>query len=347
MDLPLVELAQLRLDQLRLRLLPPDVGDGATQLHAAASVNADTLALQLLRTGADVHAADAWRMTPLHEASGTEVTHILLAHGARIDTRADGGITPLHAAAIRGCALVVRALLNCGADAAARTDDGLTVLHLAADAGSADTVELLLGMGSAASARAPGLTPLHCAARGGCVHAVTALLRAGASVNERTGCGKTPLHFAGRAKSGGAACAAALLAASSCDDAVHAHDAQGWTALHAAAACDARDMVSVLLAVGADAGARTHGGMVPRDLAKQRATRRLLHGYRKSATAAACNALQDVSVRWVLGAILAGTWRLGDIALSEQQAAQAAAASAAAHADASVQAWCTTAWRSA
>ena len=59
----------------------------------------------------------------------------LLARGARVNERQEGGYTPLHQAAARGDAELVTMLLDAGADPAARTDVGATPGDLAGERG--------------------------------------------------------------------------------------------------------------------------------------------------------------------------------------------------------------------
>ncbi len=89
----------------------------------------------LLKSGADVNAAQGDGMTALHWASrngDAELTQMLLFAGANVKaTTRLGGYTPLMMAAEQGHASVIAALLTGGADAKAANTHG----HDAADAG--------------------------------------------------------------------------------------------------------------------------------------------------------------------------------------------------------------------
>ena len=146
-----------------------------------------------LREGADPHALDYQRQTPLHRAALTNdnvaVTEALLEAGADPSARLPTGHTPLHMAAIANDnVVVVEALLEAGADPHAQDDYGGT--PLLRGAGSNDNVaviEALLEAGADPNAQAQnGETPLLQAARFNENVAVTeALLEAGADPHGR------------------------------------------------------------------------------------------------------------------------------------------------------------------
>ena len=95
------------------------------------------------------------------------------------------------------------------------------------------------------------------------VAAVKALLKAGADVNGRDGAGWTPLQRA--AEEGNAEVVTALLAGGADSEARRGrHD---WTALHYAAWFGEADMVKALIEGGADVGAKDKEGKTPRDYA--------------------------------------------------------------------------------
>ncbi|KAG8506151.1 Ankyrin repeat and SOCS box protein 10 [Galemys pyrenaicus] len=172
--------------------------------------------------------------TPLHVAASrghAEVLKLLLRRRARPDC-APGGHTALHEACAGGHATCVRVLLAAGADPNIPDQDGKRPLHLCRGPGALECAELLMRFGASVDGRSEedDETPLHVAARLGHVELAELLLQWGACSN--------------------------------------AHDAEGWTLL--LAACDVRcpspvtaaataarclQLCHLLLAAGADADA--------------------------------------------------------------------------------------------
>lgn len=121
-------------------------GDGFTALHLAAFFDHPAVAELLIAAGADVSAVARQPMAvqPLHSAAAgqsLDVSRQLVAAGADVNARQQGGFTPLHAAAQHGQLELVRLLLDAGADPAALTDDRRTARDLAPD----DATRTLLG----------------------------------------------------------------------------------------------------------------------------------------------------------------------------------------------------------
>jgi ankyrin repeat protein len=146
----------------------------------------------LLRSGADVNAAQGDGMTALHwaaESGSEELAELLTYAGAHLEsvTRI-GSFTPLHVAGRSGSGPVVRILVARGADVRARTTTGETALHFAAASGSVPAVAALVEAGADVEARekSAGQTPLMFAAAAGRVEAVGFLLEAGADPGVET-----------------------------------------------------------------------------------------------------------------------------------------------------------------
>ncbi|CAH2100652.1 unnamed protein product [Euphydryas editha] len=229
----------------------PAPTDPLRELFEACKVG-DVTRVKKLITPQTVNARDTAgrKSTPLHFAAGygrREVVEILIAGGAALQARDEGGLQPLHNACSFGHADVVRALLSAGAPPAARDNWGYTPLHEAAAKGKVDV----------------------------CI----ALLQHGADPNIRNTEGKTPLDLADSATRPvltGEYCAADVLEAarSGADDRlaslltplnvnVHASDGRRSTALHLAAGYNRARAVRLLLQRGADVHAKDKGGLVP------------------------------------------------------------------------------------
>ena len=264
--------------------------DGTTALHWAAHRD-DLVAVDLLiSAGADVNATNDYGVTPLFLACtnvSAEVVARLLNAGADSEARTEGE-TALMTAVRTGSIDAVKLLIAHGADlGATELESGQTLLMTAAAEMHPSVVRLLLAEGVDVHARSVvGFTPLTFAVRAGDLESVKLLVAAGASANERLPSAQT----AGETNAGDddndtpAGTTALVLAI------VNAHyelaeylleqgadpnaDSEGQTALHAlvstmnweglgspdaeltgAGSLDARDLLAVLLAAGANVNA--------------------------------------------------------------------------------------------
>ena len=151
----------------------------------------------------------------------------------------------------------VRTLLAEGADADAREGDGSTALHWASYHENREVADLLIRAGAEIDAANDlGVTPLWAACESGSPALAETLLAAGADPNRALPFGETLLMTASRA--GNADVVGQLLAAGAEVDAATAEGAYGeQTALMWAVAQRHSPVVEVLLAHGADVGARS------------------------------------------------------------------------------------------
>jgi ankyrin repeat protein len=214
-----------------------DAAAAAAQSPLADAIQAGdrATALQLVRGGADVNAAQPDGTTPLHwavYAVDTELAQALLAKGAKAEVRNRFGATPLAEAAKAANLDLVRALLKAGAKADTSNEDGQTPLMLAARTGVVDVAKELVKAGAKVNAKEAwrGQTALMWATGSAQADMTAFLIARGADVNLRAvindfatqvtsepraqyrpSGGLTPLLYA--ARSGCGACVASLLKA--------------------------------------------------------------------------------------------------------------------------------------
>ncbi|MYH31893.1 MAG: hypothetical protein F4137_24330 [Acidobacteria bacterium] len=140
---------------------------GETPLMVAARTGVVDSVEALLRHGAGdgIDAREGWRgQTALMWAAAeghAPVVPPLVAAGADVDARSDGGFTPLAFAVRAGHGGTVEALVKAGADVGLALPDGTSPLHLAVINAHYDVALQLLEHGADATAAEPGWTPLH------------------------------------------------------------------------------------------------------------------------------------------------------------------------------------------
>jgi len=122
--------------------------DGYQPLGLAVFFGHSQVATYLIAFGADVNSPsqNAQRVYPLNSAAAASnliAARLLLANGARVDSRQAGDFTPLHSAAQNGQAELVELLLGHGADPQAKAANGKTPLDLALEAGHQQIADLL------------------------------------------------------------------------------------------------------------------------------------------------------------------------------------------------------------
>ena len=192
-------------------------GGFATPLHIAAEFNPNIESIaMLLDEGAAVNAMDADGVTPLHRATGDNLTYtrlteqrnfevikLLLAHGAKVNTEDGRGDTPLHSAVEHSQTALVELLLSYGADVNAKNIYGDTPLHRATERDSRpELIAILLNHGVDANAKSgTGVTPLHkllerSQRKSALPEIVAMLLDHGADANAKTDYQVTPIHYA-------------------------------------------------------------------------------------------------------------------------------------------------------
>lgn len=267
-------IALLVLTTVRAQEAPPS-GDGSTPLHWAAYRDDLARVDQLIRSGANVSAANDIGATPLWAASlsgSAPVVRRLLDAGAKPDAALLSGETPLMAASRAGKTAAVEALLARGANPNARGARAQTALMWAVSQKHADVVKLLLAAKADVHARTEswsqmmavpphGLpeynrliphgadTALMFAARVGDAESARLLVEAGADVNDHDAWGVSATSLA--AFSGHGEIARYLLDKGADPN----NDKPGFTALHSAIMRRDEPTVAALLARGADPNA--------------------------------------------------------------------------------------------
>jgi len=157
-------------------------------IHVAARARDHMAVAAFLLTQGDPNALDATNQTPLHVAAYygcDDIAAMLLAAGADLKARGNGGQTPLHNAAMArfGCWGISRAaaagklrvasmLIQRGADVNVKDNQDWTPLHVAASEGNSIALELckLLALSGADvdAMDKRGDSPLAVAKRNGC-----------------------------------------------------------------------------------------------------------------------------------------------------------------------------------
>ena len=180
--------------------------DGRTPLHRAALAGHAGVVSVLLDASAaplPVEPSCARQEWKLSKGDSYLVNNpISLVQKGKANARDNSGSSPLHLAAERGHASVVKLLLLNGAGPGDCNGKQQTPLHSAATCSSraaADIIRLLVEAGADVMARdRAGRTPLHAAASSdGTEEAISALVRAGAKPDVMGSIGRsTPLHEA-------------------------------------------------------------------------------------------------------------------------------------------------------
>ncbi|HEU0028214.1 MAG TPA: ankyrin repeat domain-containing protein [Ktedonobacterales bacterium] len=123
--------------------------DGWTALHLAAHFGQIEAARALLAAGANVtaHSWNGLDNEPIHAAAANKgnaaMVAALLDAGAQVNARQHGGFTPLHQAAQNGDAELATLLLSRGARRSLVTDKDLTACDLAEEAGHQELADKL------------------------------------------------------------------------------------------------------------------------------------------------------------------------------------------------------------
>jgi ankyrin repeat protein len=177
---------QQQMQQPKVQSVEPD---GTTPLHRAAQRNDLGTAERLVRTGANVNAANRYGVTPLSLAcvnGNAPMIEMLLKAGADANSTLPEGETALMTAANTGNVAALRALLAHGANVnATESSKGQTALMWAVNKGHTAAAHALIEAGADINARSKGkFSPMIFAVRGGRIEIVRLLLAKGVKAND-------------------------------------------------------------------------------------------------------------------------------------------------------------------
>ena len=222
----------------------------------------------------DVNEKDKDGQTPLHLAAKkghAEVVRMLFAFKADVSEKDAQGESPLHGAAEKGHPQVARMLITkLNADVNEQDNDGWTPLHWAARHGDTAFVRMLISEFKAKvdpPTKQKGSTPLHVAAENG--HPKVArllIMEFKADLSAKDNKGKTPLHKA--AIYGQPAIVKLFIDEFNPD--LNARDNEGRTPLHRAAEKGTTKVVKLLVDAGADVNRKDKGGYTPLERAAEK-----------------------------------------------------------------------------
>ncbi|CAH2985734.1 unnamed protein product [Chilo suppressalis] len=182
---------------------------GLNALHLAAELGAQRCLSYLLKqTKISVNGATKQRdkeSTALHLAAArgyAECVELLIAQGAKTNTKNHRGFTPLHLAARCASVECVEIILRDGnADANVEDLDKRTPLHAAINRSerACDIIDMLVSWGAQVNKKdAYGYSPLHIAAMDGLTQCVETLIFLGADVTSKSKKGHTALSVINR-----------------------------------------------------------------------------------------------------------------------------------------------------
>ena len=122
------------------RVKPAGWHGNHSHLESAADTNDMEAARWLIANGAEVNAKNEGGYTPLHGAAlhnAPEIAKLLVDNGAAVNAKTKKGITPLHAVAYKNknAAEIVKLLIDNGAEVNAKSDSGHTPLDTAIQEG--------------------------------------------------------------------------------------------------------------------------------------------------------------------------------------------------------------------
>jgi ankyrin repeat protein len=227
----------------------------AVKHHLAAGVDVNVI----YKGQTPLHLAATFR-TPSIGNQRKEIVELLIAAGADVNAKDEGGQTPLHKAASGGHKEIVELLIAKGADVNAKISDGFHKGDTPLDNAKhkPEIVDLLRKHGGKTLYE----LSIWKAAFGGSIEAIKQHIAAGTDLNAKDTYGWIPLNHAAE---GGHKEIIELLIANGAD--VNAQNVDGYTPLHTAILNDETEIAKLLITKGADVNAQNGGGPAPLHLA--------------------------------------------------------------------------------
>eukprot|EP00210_Caulerpa_lentillifera_P005401 g5163.t1 len=245
--------------------LDPNVVFGKNKdslLIIAAQNDSIESAKVLLEHGSSMEYKNSLGKTALSRTASFGSPKFLISRGADIESKDNGGLSPLALASWFNHIQVVRILIEQGADIESRDNDQWTPLHLAVHRNRINIVKELIEAGSDIDSKEEDdWTPLHFAARHNLEEITNELISNNADIEAKANTGDTPLAFA--AYYGSLEVLQILLDAKAM---VESRDTEGWTPLHSASSRGHVSIVRVLLNNGANKRSSADNGDTPFDV---------------------------------------------------------------------------------
>ncbi|CAN9497690.1 unnamed protein product [Ophioblennius macclurei] len=185
----------------------------------------------------------------------------LLAQGACVNVNTLDRVSPLHGACMQGHAACAKFLMENGANVNGSTVDGQTALTEACSRGHVTCVSLLLQHGADSRGSDSSGSPIHSAAAKGHPECIEPLVRSGADVDQHIDQLGSPLQVA--CSNQRLSAAKKLLQLGASVNRIVSGDAP----LHIAARLSSPELLSVLLAHGADRSLLNSEGKKPLEVA--------------------------------------------------------------------------------
>lgn len=228
-------------------------------MDVTAAQNKRKFAELLIAHGADVNARSKGGITPLHEVASKEMVELLIRHGANVNPQTStGGSAPLFSAISRDSPNkeIVVALLTHGAAVDIKNQVGQSPLHYAVQQGKEEIVELLIANGADVNAKdREGRLPLNLAIQDNKVKLAALLLAHGSTLDAKPQYGLTELHWA--ASKGNKQMVELMLVHGA---RINAKDQSGRTPLRLAIDYNHEDIAKLLIAKGADMNIQNPNG---------------------------------------------------------------------------------------